>query len=549
MTALPLVSRELQAEARRSFGYWLRVLGGASVVVAFVVATLNAQIVPSQIGVFLFRSLNSALGVAIWILVPVLTADCISEEKREGTLGLLFLTPLRAHDVVLGKAIIHGLRAATILLAALPVLVLPLILGGVGRTWVIDAIVSHLSALILALSAGLIASVQNTEWTRALVAAEFLGGVFAVAFGGFGSSIWNWLFSNFGGWGNFAGSASVCVLIRWLLKNRGHRLSGPPQPLAAIRVWTAGIRQALFHRHRVQMRKWHLNPWLLVVVFGGMSCLGWNLGRLFVALTVFILTVLWSARHLKDSWQQDLTAPPQPVWVKIFSTSETWQSIFRWNKSRTLDRNPIAWLQEYSWTARLTKWGWCVLILVSEPFAVLSGNSFGPYQSILNVSVMLGLAFSASASFRRERQTGALELLLVTPLQARQLIGGRLWGIWGHFLPAMAILNSCWFLAPYNWDSASRSWMYFGLSSFILLPLIGLYFSLLRMNFLVAWLATCGAGLIAPWVAAISIGTLAPDGNASLAVVFGMQAAAAFLATHQVYESLCRREFSFQYVK
>ena len=31
------------------------------------------------------------------------TADCLSEEKREGTLGLLFLTDLTGYDVVLGK--------------------------------------------------------------------------------------------------------------------------------------------------------------------------------------------------------------------------------------------------------------------------------------------------------------------------------------------------------------------------------------------------------------------------------------------------------------
>ena len=35
----------------------------------------------------------------------VLTADCISQERREGTLGLLFLTDLRGPDVALGNRI------------------------------------------------------------------------------------------------------------------------------------------------------------------------------------------------------------------------------------------------------------------------------------------------------------------------------------------------------------------------------------------------------------------------------------------------------------
>ncbi|HQU46125.1 MAG TPA: hypothetical protein PK867_25150, partial [Pirellulales bacterium] len=41
----------------------------------------------------------------------MLTADCISSERREGTLGLLFLTDLRGHDVVLGKLVVAGLGA------------------------------------------------------------------------------------------------------------------------------------------------------------------------------------------------------------------------------------------------------------------------------------------------------------------------------------------------------------------------------------------------------------------------------------------------------
>src|SRR5258708_5263586 len=127
MTALPLVTRELQAEARRPFNFWLRVLGAGSVVVAFTLTSFNLQLAPSHYGPFLFSSLNSGLSLAIWILVPVLTADCISREKREGTLGLLFLTPLTARDIVVAKMLTHGLRAATLILAALPILSLPLI--------------------------------------------------------------------------------------------------------------------------------------------------------------------------------------------------------------------------------------------------------------------------------------------------------------------------------------------------------------------------------------------------------------------------------------
>src|SRR5438094_2612698 len=61
-----------------------------------------------------------------------LTADCLSEEKREGTLGLLFLTDLKGYDVVLGKLMATSLNAFYGLLAIFPLLALPLLLGGVS---------------------------------------------------------------------------------------------------------------------------------------------------------------------------------------------------------------------------------------------------------------------------------------------------------------------------------------------------------------------------------------------------------------------------------
>jgi ABC-type Na+ efflux pump permease subunit len=53
------------------------------------------------------------------------TADSISHEKREGTLGLLFLTDLKGHDIVLGKLAATSLRGFYGLLAVFPVLAVP----------------------------------------------------------------------------------------------------------------------------------------------------------------------------------------------------------------------------------------------------------------------------------------------------------------------------------------------------------------------------------------------------------------------------------------
>ena len=129
--ALPVVVRELRAESRRPINYGLRMLTAAVIVSVFAGFLATTQLDTSQLGAALFEVLQQALWLAIWIIVPMMTADCISREKREGTLGLLFLTPLRVLDVIMAKAVTHVLRAATLLLASVPMLVLPFVLGGV----------------------------------------------------------------------------------------------------------------------------------------------------------------------------------------------------------------------------------------------------------------------------------------------------------------------------------------------------------------------------------------------------------------------------------
>src|SRR5215218_2240681 len=108
MNVKPVIERELRVQARQSFTYLLRMLGVATLLFAcFYFAATEGFM--SQFGGKLFGYINFTLFCSIWILVPPLAADCISREKREGTLGLLFLTPLKARDIVLAKGLVHGL--------------------------------------------------------------------------------------------------------------------------------------------------------------------------------------------------------------------------------------------------------------------------------------------------------------------------------------------------------------------------------------------------------------------------------------------------------
>jgi hypothetical protein len=107
------------------------------------------------------------------------TADSLSEEKREGTLGLLFLTDLKGYDVVLGKLAATSVNAFYALLALLPVTALPLLMGGVTGEEFGRRALALVNALFISLATGLCVSIFARDGQRAMGAT--LGLVAALA--------------------------------------------------------------------------------------------------------------------------------------------------------------------------------------------------------------------------------------------------------------------------------------------------------------------------------------------------------------------------------
>src|SRR3954462_14253045 len=138
MTFLPIVDRELRVAARRQSTYWTRtaVTLGA-IIVGICIYLANLELPEHKLGQFIFMGLAALCMFHCLACGRQSTVDCLSEEKREGTLGLLFLTDLKGYDIILGKLTATSLRGFYALLAVFPVLAVPLLLGGVtsGEFW------------------------------------------------------------------------------------------------------------------------------------------------------------------------------------------------------------------------------------------------------------------------------------------------------------------------------------------------------------------------------------------------------------------------------
>jgi ABC-type Na+ efflux pump permease subunit len=174
----------------------------------------------------------------------------------------------------------------------------------------------------------------------------------------------------------------------------------------------------------------------------------------------------------------------------------------------------------------------------------------------LAVLLILGVAFIASGSFREECRTSAMELLLITPLKVPQILRGRIRGVRGQFLPATVVLALAWLwlfkdaslYAVYGSTSDAIYQQVFGfvlpiffISSFFLLPGIGLFFSLQRLHFIGAWLLTCTTGLLVP---VLSCWWMNRSYVFSAATLFTMQFVVAFMSRILLQRNLARRNFA-----
>lgn len=480
MTALSLVAREMRGLSRRPANQWLRVLAAGVLIGVFAYGVLILQADLSA-GDDIFGGLGFWLTLALWVLVPVMTADCISREKREGTLGLLFLTPLTVLDVIVAKSAVHALRAFTLFLAAVPVLVLPFLIGGVSWQTVCLTLADQITATLLGLAAGIWASTRGGSVTQVMVRALLMTGLAA-----------------------FLSYVPVMVMMGGAARS--------PMPLVSSLFYLAA--------------RGGLCLFLCFLLLGRALC------------------------RLQRTWQQDAPGQQQPRWVRLFSSSDFWRRVFHWDRAAARDRNPIAWLQEYSWTARLTKWGWCLAILAAELILageeILDGNASG-WQPVLMLALGLGVAFSAANSFRRERDEGLIEILLVTPISPARLMFGRLWGVFSHFFPAFAVL---WVFyvgeLVLGWHGRGTQWALFwpDPAAFAAVMVVGVWLSLGRLNFFVAWLLTWLAAVLLP---VALVGILKPGDSDGWLVSGGfiavLQVALCGVAARLLYRSLIQRRF------
>ena len=476
MTFLPIVERELRVAARKKGTYLTRVGVAMGAMVLGGVAGLVTLGNPSvRFGTVYFQILSGLAMLYSLGAGRFLTADCLSAEKREETMGLLFLTDLKGYDVVLGKMAATSLNGLYGLLAVLPVLAITLLTGGIAYGEFCRVALLLLDTFLFSLAVGIFASALTREF-RSAMALNFyvllgLGGLLpALA----------WL-----PWFFYPNSALAETMFLPCPVYALVMAFDAPYKLAAAQFWSsAGVILAM--------------SWLLLALACAIA---------------------------PRSWQTKPAAPAK----KASPRQEASRAKGRAFRRRLLHQNAYYWLAARPrWKARLV-WvviglALCWLVTVVSTVGWLDESICVFMALTLNGAFKLWITLEAGQSLAEDAKSGAFELLLSTPLAGREIVRGQILALRRQFLKPLVGLAGIelyfmWSLmaGPAHLRSFSPGFYFcLGLAGILMLAADAITLSFVAMaaaltekNQTMGFLKTVRRVLVLPWVLWAGVAILA----------------------------------------
>jgi hypothetical protein len=392
MTFLPIVDRELRVRARLRSTYRFRFFAAVGAILISAVLLLFSLVINrgSHLGSSIFATLAGLSFLYCLMEGARNTADCLSGEKRDGTLGLLFLTDLRGYDVVIGKLVASSINSFYGLMAIFPALAIPLVLGGVtvGEFW--RHVLSLINALYLSLTIGLVVSAAGRDERNAWMTTSLIVFLLTV-FPPFLLPVPN----------------SVALFLAGL------------SPFTAF----LGAFDAQFASNPDQY---------------------WNSIRSVQATSwIALLAASW---FLPRRWQdRPVLTERQPH--KLRSRNARQLMVETWRRGRLLDVNPVLWMASRQNGSPVALWtlvigagivGTILWFISGGSSAILGVLVAGMF--IIHLMLSVWVASEACHALGVARDSGALELLVSTPLTTQQIVNGHLLALRQIFFRPVATL-------------------------------------------------------------------------------------------------------------
>ncbi|MGN6385186.1 MAG: ABC transporter permease [Verrucomicrobiota bacterium] len=396
MVIFSIIHRELISAARKRATYLARSASAGIALLVFAIVFETHHTSMWRLGNDLLQVIALFAFVEAFIAGARFTSDCISEEKREGTIGLLFLTHMSALEVVVGKLVTRSLGAIYNLTAIMPVFWLCILVGGVTWRQIIAITVLLFCTTIFSLSCGIYISCRGMQEKQVLI-------------------------------GSLALPAAVYVLplILWSTLNLVFQDNPAVQTLLLF---------SPIYAHKSAL--YNLTPGLFY------TC-AW------IAL-LSLLFILLGARHLKRTSLSVVEESHGPNTSRELRILHLRPRLVRLLGSA----NPAHWL---AWQRqnRKSHFAFCIVALffgLIVRILLISKAHYGPPVAIfgtyfLHATYKFMVTAEAARQLNHDRRSGALELLLSTPLTPNAIVSGAYDSTQHLLRPAaicLAICNLTW---------------------------------------------------------------------------------------------------------
>lgn len=435
----PVFEKEVRVGGRRLSTYVYRAL--AAFVLLMVVAIAGVSYLPwvshgtgtaqrvqelQTVAPSLANAIAWVQMIALTLLAPVMMAPALCEERRTKTLAALLTTPLTARQIVFGTLAGRWMQIVILSLIAAPLLLGLRVLGGVPAWYVIAMTAMILSTSLLGASCGLLCSALVSRPTSAVFIA-FLFTMLSL----FGPPLGTYVLrSEFGVMLPLWASA-VC--------------SGPISLGVVQRAITGDEMRSDAIRLTLANTTWNI-----------------ALAGFYSFLTIVLLRRVMKSeggagqprsdsRPLLDAAPDAAPAPASPADVAALSTrlseeqaqpepanataiSAEDRSIRRAATSRTVGENPVIW-RELRQSVFARRWHSAVVVFVLIALlAWVAAEAWGGIEAHIPIQ-MLGLiliiaqaALSTVGGITTERETKSWDVLVASPLSARQILFGKVAG-------------------------------------------------------------------------------------------------------------------------
>jgi hypothetical protein len=464
----PVIQRELRVQSRRPATYYTRLAWGLAALFALALGSWDNPKIHN--GEYLLSIIHLTFAFMLLLLPPLACADCLSRERRESTLGLLFLTPLTARQLIREKFFSQFLRIASFALLMIPFLLLPLLAGGVTAQKFVLSLTVLATITLVGSASSLVASTVSIRFgvalTRAVLFATLANYIVATA---------------------LVDTALFCF--------------PPKSAFITTDLLTVTVLGVYLFLLPASMLDFALMAWPSPYSFW-VFCVTLPI----VSMIFVFLSLRFCAWKISRHAESAIETQRQANFRKKFLTPIIAKKAFRRQMIRRLDTNPFTWLEYRAAWARAARTGAILIVFIIE-FVLgastfhYSGDAIGSQVPLLFLLVS-AITLKSATSFHYEKENGAFELILVSPLTESSLVSARLRAVHRFFLPLSGMIIISYLVIVLSSDlrhTFNNPGAFFNLTSLCLsilsVPPVGLFFALRAKHFLSSLFCTAAVAI------------------------------------------------------